>query len=78
VIDNAVDNNNHVDMDDMNERIAALEKDMSSLKIDMAVVRANYTTKTDLAILETNVVKWIVGTATALAGVAFAIAKYIH
>jgi hypothetical protein len=65
-------------MDDMNERIAALEKGMSALKIDMAVVRANCATKADLAILETNVVKWFVGTAITLAGVAFAIAKYIH
>jgi hypothetical protein len=65
-------------MDDMNERIAALGKDMSALTIDMAVVRSNYATKADLATLETNVVKWFVVTATTLAGVAFAIAKYIH
>lgn len=35
-------------------------------------------TKADLAQLETRLIKWFIGTATALAGLAFAAGKFLH
>lgn len=47
----------------MYDRIEGLEKDMSVLQIDGAVVRANYVTKADLAALEASIIKYFIGTA---------------
>lgn len=38
----------------------------------------NCATKADVAQLETTLIKWFLGTATAIAGLAFAAAKMIH
>ncbi len=64
----------------MEARISSVEKDMSVLKTDVAVIRSNYVTQADLAKevgavradvakLETVILKWLIGTAITLTGV---------
>jgi hypothetical protein len=79
-------------MYDMNDRIATLEHDLTvlkadvsvlktdlaQLKTDVAVILANYSTKADIARLETTLLKWGFGSVIALAGIVVAAAKYIH
>ena len=65
-------------MDDTSERIAGLEKDLSALKTDVAVIRANYVTKADLAGLEVTLLKWWIGSVITLAGIIVGAAKFIH
>ena len=48
-------------------------------KADVADVRAAVSqVKTDVAAVETAIVKWIVATVLASAGLAFTIAKFVH
>lgn len=62
----------------MEARIAALEKDMTTVKTDVAVIRSNYVTKEDLH-KELHAMTWkIFGCASLLTGVVFYIAKYVH
>lgn len=65
-------------MDDTSERIAGLKKDLSALRIDVAVIRANYVTKADLAGLEVTLLKWGIGSVIALAGGVVGAVKFIH
>ncbi|HEX8611441.1 MAG TPA: hypothetical protein VF800_09160 [Telluria sp.] len=72
-------------MDLMEARIVKLElvtekilERLVDVERDVAVIRSNYATKEDLAALEARILKWFVGTAITLAGVAFAAAKFIH
>lgn len=51
---------------------------LSALEVDLAVVKSNYATKEDLAKMEGTLLKWFIGTAVALAGIAFAAARFIH
>lgn len=62
----------------MEARISSLEKDMAAVKTDVAVIRSNYATKTDIASLESTILKWFIGTAVTLVGLAFAAAKLIN
>lgn len=55
---------------ELTERIAALEHDSSSIKTDIAVIKSNYSTKSDLATMETHLIKWMVGTVLAAAALA--------
>jgi hypothetical protein len=66
------------DMDLLLERVDALEKDATAIKMDLAVIKSNYATKADVTAIETSIIKWLVGTAIALTGLAFAAAKLIH
>jgi archaellum component FlaC len=58
--------------------VAVLKTDVTQLKTDVAVIRSNYSTKADIAQLETTLFKWGFGSVIALAGVVVAAAKYIH
>ena len=51
---------------------------LSALEVDLAVVKSNYATKEDLAKMEGTLLKWFIGTAVAMSGIAFAAAKFIH
>lgn len=51
---------------------------LANLERDVAVIRSNYSTKADLATLESTVLKWFIGTAITMVGLAFAAAKFIH
>lgn len=42
------------------------------------MVKSNYATKEDLAKIEGTLLKWFIGTAVAIAGIAFAAARFIH
>ncbi|MDQ1920198.1 hypothetical protein [Massilia pseudoviolaceinigra] len=78
-----------VKLESMTEKILAR---LEAVERDVAVIRANYATKADLAAvqvsiaaLEATMIKWFVGTAIALAGLsvtlaglAFAAAKLIN
>jgi hypothetical protein len=78
--------------DDMEPRITRLEgfadecrRDIRSVDVLLARIETttdglarNSATKADVAQLETTLLKWFVGTATTLAGLAFAAAKMIH
>jgi hypothetical protein len=73
-------------------RVARLEqfvdecrKDLRSLDVRLTRVETltdgiakNMATKADLAQLESTLLKWFIGTAIAVAGLAFAAAKYFH
>lgn len=51
---------------------------LSALEVDLAVVKSNYATKEDLAKMEGTLLKWFIGTAVALTGIAFAAARFVH
>lgn len=59
----------------MEARISALEKDMSAVKTDVAVIRSNYATKEDLH-RELHAATWkIIGAITILVGAVFYLAR---
>jgi hypothetical protein len=76
----------------MEPRVARLEqfvdecrKDLRSLDVRLTRVEMltdgiakNMATKADLAQLESTLLKWFIGIAIAVAGLAFAAAKYFH
>ena len=76
----------------MEPRIARLEgfadecrRDMRGVDVLLAKIETvadglarNSATKADVAQLEVTLIKWLIGTTTALAGLAFAAAKLFH
>ncbi|WP_253185361.1 hypothetical protein [Burkholderia plantarii] len=65
----------------MEERIKELEKSNADIRERLARMESglnHVATKADVASLESTLLKWFVGTAIALAGLAFAAAKLIH
>jgi hypothetical protein len=55
----------------VDSRFAAVDNRLHALEIDVAVIRSNYATKADLEALEKRLIKWLVGTATAMSLVTF-------
>ena len=47
--------------DDMLQRVKDLEKDVQSMKTDIAVMRSNYATKSDVSDAKNSIIIWVVG-----------------
>ena len=73
-VDSSVIKSNYATKEDITE----LRERMSALEVDLAVIKSNYATKEDIAKMEGTLLKWFIGTAVALAGIAFAAARFIH
>jgi hypothetical protein len=76
------------DMDDVMRRLGAVETDISGMKADISDMKVDISgikaviphlaTKADVSDMKTSIIQWIVATTIAAAGVAFAIAKFVH
>jgi hypothetical protein len=62
----------------MDERMSTLHEDLTALRIDLAVIRANYVTKADLIALEGRLIRYLVFGNVVLAVVVIAAAKFMH
>lgn len=47
--------------DEMLQRVKELEKDLQQMKTDIAVMRSNYATKTDVSDAKNSIILWVVG-----------------
>lgn len=65
-------------MDGFDQRLKTVEQDVAVIKATMATKADVLALKVDVAALETRLIKWFVGTAVVLAGIAFTAAKFIH
>ena len=62
------------------EDLIAVKADVTELRVDVSAIKAtlpHLATKAELSTMETRIVRWIVGTAIAVASVSFAIAKFV-
>jgi hypothetical protein len=48
------------DMDLLLERVDALEKDATAIKMDLAVIKSNYATKADVSEAKNSIIMWVV------------------
>ena len=55
-------------------RLGAVENDVSGIKAQLPYLAA----KADVSDAKTSIIQWMIGTTIAAAGLAFAIAKFVH
>lgn len=48
--------------DDLAQRLTLVEHDLTALKIDAAVIQANYATKEDVVAAKNSIILWVAGT----------------
>lgn len=60
------------------QELRTIDVRLTRLETLAEVTARTMATKTDLARLESRLLKWFIGTAIALAGLAFAAAKFLH
>lgn len=69
-------------IDAANENIALLQKDVGVLVATVAnmakTADSQFATKAELKAMETHIIRWFVGTAIALAALAFTIARFVE
>jgi hypothetical protein len=68
-------------MDDVLKRLGAVESSVSEIRAQVSGIAAtiqHLATKSDISAVETAIIKWIVATVIATAGLAFTIAKFVH
>ena len=70
----AIDSGGSGGGNDMEARIAKLETSVGEIKVDVAVIKSNYAKTSDVSDATTSLIKWIVGTMLAAAGLAATIA----
>lgn len=61
----------------LESRVAKLEQDLTSLKVDISVIKSNYATREDLHKEIGIQTKWIAATIIATTSIALAMAKYL-
>lgn len=67
-------------MNELTPRVENLERDVGDIKTTLARIETkidNFATKTEMAQLETRVIKWSVGTILAAGGLVFAIMRFL-
>ncbi|MDT8895666.1 hypothetical protein RSO41_13495 [Halomonas sp. I1] len=71
-------------MSDLQHRVEQLETDMRSVREDVAVMKSNYATKSDISELRAELhsslrqqTMWSIGTIIAMAGLVFAIMRFL-
>jgi hypothetical protein len=68
-------------MDEIFKRLGAVENQVSDIRAQVGGLGAQIpqlATKADVAGLETSLIKWLIGTVSGVAALAFSIAKFIH
>lgn len=67
-------------MDEILRRLGAVEAAVSDIKSDVSALKAtsnHLATKNDVSSLESKLIRWCVGTAIAVAALAFTIARFV-
>ncbi len=68
-------------MDDISRRLGEVGTDVSTIKADVAGIKARIpclAAKSDVREARTSIIQWRVGTTIAAAALAFAVAKLVH
>ncbi|MDO6405043.1 hypothetical protein [Pantoea phytobeneficialis] len=61
----------------MEIRVSKLEQDLSEMKTDLAVIKSNHATRSDLLEEIGKQTKWLMASMAAIAGVSLALARWL-